>query len=87
MAVNCSVSPLAMLGLAGVTAIDTNVAEVTVSVVLPEMAPLVAEIVVLPAAAELASPCEPAALLIVATLVLLEAQVTCVVRFCVELSV
>ena len=67
MAVNCSVSPLAMLGLAGVTAIDTNVAEVTVSVVLPEMLPLVAEIVVLPAAAELASPCEPPALLIVAT--------------------
>ena len=87
MAVNCSVSPLAMLGLAGVTAIDTSVAEVTVSVVLPEMLPLVAEIVVLPAAAELARPCEPPALLIVATLVLDEAQVTCVVRFCVELSV
>ena len=69
------------------TAIDTNVAVLTVSVVLPEMAPLVAEIVVLPAAAELASPCEPAALLIVATLVLEDTQVTCVVRFCVELSV
>ena len=60
---------------------------VTVSVVLPEMAPLAAEIVVLPTAAELASPCEPAALLTVATLVLLDAQVTCVVRFCVEPSV
>ena len=79
--------PFAMLGFAGVTAIDTNVAEVTVSVVLPEMAPLAAEIVVLPTAAELASPCEPVALLIVAALVLLDAQVTCVVRFCVELSV
>ena len=78
---------MAILGVAGVTAIDTNVAELTVSMVLPEMAPLVAEIVALPAAAELASPCEPAALLIVATLVLLEAQVTCVVRFCVEPSV
>ncbi len=44
-----------MLGVAGVTAMDTNVAEVTVSVVLPEMAPLAAEIVVLPAAAELAN--------------------------------
>ncbi len=76
-----------MLGVAGVTAIDTNVAEVTVSVVLPEMAPLAAEIVVLPTAAELANPCEAAALLTVATLVLLDAQVTCVVRFCVELSV
>ena len=41
----------------------------------------------LPTAAELASPCEPLALLIVATPVLEEAQVTCVVRFCVELSV
>ena len=49
--------------------------------------PLVAEIVVLPTAAVLANPCEPAALLIVATVVLLDAQVTCVVRFCVELSV
>ncbi len=28
-----------MLGVAGVTAIDTNVAAVTVKVVLPEMAP------------------------------------------------
>ncbi len=56
-------------------------------VVLPETAPLAAEIVVLPTAAELARPCEPAALLIVATLVLLDAQVTCVVSVCVELSV
>ncbi len=87
MAVNCSVRPFATLGLAGVTEIDTSVAEVTVSVVLPEMDPLVAEMVVLPVAAELASPCEPPALLIVATPVLLEAQVTCVVRFWVELSV
>ena len=47
---------MAMLGLAGVTAMDTNVAEVTVSVVLPETTPLVAEIVVLPTAALLASP-------------------------------
>ncbi len=76
MAVNCSLSPLAILGLAGVTAIDTNVADVTVSVALPEMLPLLAEIVVLPADAELASPREPPALLIVATSVSLEAQVT-----------
>jgi hypothetical protein len=65
-----------MLGAAGVTAIDTSVADVTVSVVLPEMDPLVAEILVLPTAAALARPCEPAALLMVETLVLLEAQVT-----------
>ncbi len=87
MAVNCSLSPLAMLGLAGVTAIDTSVAAVTVNVVLPEMLPLVAEMVVLPAAAELARPCDPAALLMVATPMLLEAQVTWLVRFWVELSV
>ena len=80
MAVNCFVRPLAMLGLVGVTATDTNVADVTVSVVLPEIAPLVAEIVVPPTAAELAKPCEPAALLIVATLALDEAQLTWVVR-------
>ena len=78
---------MAMLGVAGVTAIDTNVAEVTVSVVLPEMAPLVAETVEVPAAAELANPGVPAALLMVATLVLEDAQLTCAVRFCVELSV
>ena len=72
--------------MAGVTWIDTSVAEVTVSEVLPEMLPRVAEIVVLPAATELASPCEPLALLMLAAPVLLEDQVTCVVRFCVELS-
>ena len=80
------VSPLAMLALAGVAAIDTNVAEVTVRAVLPERLPLVAVIVVLPAVTELARPCVPAALLIVATPVLLDVQVTSVVRFCVELS-
>src|SRR5271169_670932 len=35
VAVNCSVSPLAMLGLAGVTAIDCKAAAVTVSTVEP----------------------------------------------------
>ncbi len=78
---------MTMLGLAGVTAIDTRLAAVTVSVVLPEMLPLVAEMVVLPTATELARPCEPAALLMVATAVVPEAQVTWVVRFWVELSV
>ncbi len=67
--------------------IDTRLAEPTVREVPPEMLPLVAERVVLPTAPELASPCEPAALLMVAILVLLEAQVTWVVRFWVELSV
>ena len=42
VAVNCCVLPLAIEGVAGVTAIDTNVAAVTVSVVLPETVPDVA---------------------------------------------
>jgi hypothetical protein len=65
-----------------VTAIDTSVAAVTVSVVLPEMAPLVALIVVLPAFSADAKP----AALIVAVVVLDDAHVTLAVRFCVELS-
>ena len=56
-----------MLGLAGVTAIDTRVAAVTVSEVDPETLPSVAEIVVEPPFAEVARPFEPPALLIVAT--------------------
>ena len=42
VAVNCCVPPLAIDGFAGVTAIDTSVAAVTVSVVLPETVPEVA---------------------------------------------
>ena len=76
VAENCSVSPLATLGLAGVTAIDTRAAAVIVRPVLPETLPLVAVMVVPPVAAELARPCEPAALLIVTAVVLLEDQVT-----------
>ncbi len=80
------VVPLAMLGLVGLTATETSVAAVTVSVVEPEILPDVAVIVVVPAATEVASPFEPAALLIVAAAVLDELQVTAAVRFCVELS-
>ena len=39
VAVNCSVAPFAIEGFAGVTAIDTSVAAVTVKVVDPVMAP------------------------------------------------
>jgi hypothetical protein len=39
VAVNCSVAPLPIEGFAGVTAIDTSVAAVTVRVVDPVMAP------------------------------------------------
>ena len=79
---NCCVPPAATDGFTGVTAMDTSVAAVTVRVVLPEMAPLVALMVVLPAFSADAKP----ALLIVAVVVLDEAQVTLAVRFCVELS-
>ena len=70
-----------MLGLAGVTAIETSVADVTVSVVEPVMLPDVAVIVVDPAATALAKPLVPAALLMVPAAVFDEAQVTAVVRF------
>ena len=86
MAVNCWVVAKAMLGLAGVIAMDTSVAAVTVSVVDPDMLPDVAVIVVEPAATDVARPLEPAALLMVATPVVNEFQVTDVVRSCVVLS-
>ena len=82
MAVNCCVVPSAMLGVGGVTAIDTNVAGDTVKVSGAEvMAPIAAVMLVVPAATEVARPLEPAALLIVATEVVADAQVTEVVKF------
>jgi hypothetical protein len=42
VAVNCCVLPLVIDGFAGVTAMETRVAAVTVRVVLPETAPEVA---------------------------------------------
>ncbi len=79
---NCCVFPAVTVGFTGVTAMDTSVAAVTVSVVLPEMAPLVALMVVPPAFSADAKP-EP---LIVAVTVLDDAHVTLAVMFCVELS-
>jgi hypothetical protein len=75
-----------MLGLAGFTAMDSSVAEVTVSEVEPDMPPDAAEIVVEPAAAKVANPLEPAALLMAATAAVDELQVTVIVRSCVVLS-
>jgi len=86
MAVNCLDMPSAMLGLVGDTWIETSVAEVTVSKVLPETAPDVAVIVAEPASTEDASPLDPAVLLIAAIAVFDELQVTDAVRSCVELS-
>ncbi len=81
VAVNCSVVPALIEGLAGVTAIDTKVAAVTVSEVEPLIEPDVAVIVVLPCATLVANP----AALIVATLVVPELHVTVAVKFCVVL--
>jgi hypothetical protein len=82
VAVNCCVAPLVIDGFAGVTAIDCNVAAVTVRVVEPLIAPDVALIVEVPTPAPLASP----EALIVAVVVVPEDQVTLDVRFCVEPS-
>jgi hypothetical protein len=86
VAINCWVVPRAILGLTGVTAMDTSVAAVTVNVVLPEIVPAVAVIVVIPTDNEVASPLEPAALLMVATAGTDELQITVDVRFCVVKS-
>ena len=75
-----------MLGLVGFTAMDTSVAEVTVSKVEPDMLPDVAVIVVEPADTEEVNPLEPAALLMPATAASDELQVTVVVTSCVVLS-
>src|SRR5215469_10893165 len=73
--------------LFGVTTMDCSVAEVTVNSVEPLIEPLVALMVVVPAATVVATPWDPAALETVAAAVLDEAQVTCVVRSCVVWSV
>ena len=77
---------MTMLGLVGVTSMDTSVSEVTVNVVDPDILPDVAVIVVEPAVVELASPLEPAALLMAATAADDEFQVTDAVKSCVVLS-
>ncbi len=71
----------------GATMIDSSTAGVTVRVVVPEMLPDVAVIVVVPTSTEVASPLVPVTLLIVATSVFEEFQKTDDVIFCVELSV
>src|SRR5260370_31595414 len=78
---NCCVAPLEIEGFAGVTAIDTSVAGVTVSRVEPLMLPLVAEIVEVPAPTAVAKPVT----LIVATAPVPDAH-TPLVSTCVELS-
>jgi len=81
--VNCCVSPLAIEGFAGVTAIDCSVAGVTVRIVEPCNTPSVALMVLVPTPTALASPLVE----MVAAAVVPDAQVTEVVRFCVVVSV
>jgi hypothetical protein len=82
VAVNCCVSPLAIDGLAGVTAIDCSAAAVTVSTVDPTIAPEVALMVLVPTATAVANPPEP----MVAVAVVPDAQVTEAVKFFVLVS-
>ena len=86
---NDCAKPSANVGLAGVTSIETRVAGLTEKLVLAEIPEpaYVAVMVVVPVLAVVARPFVPAALLIVATVVLEEDQVTEVVRFWTELSV
>lgn len=74
----------AIVGFAGVTVIEIKVTDVTVSLVFTEeIFPNVALMKVWPRLTDVANPFDPAALLIVATLVAEELQVTAVVRSCV----
>ena len=86
VAVNCSVSASGTLGFAGLTAIDRNTATLTASTVEPATPLSVALIVERPSATPVAKPCDLEAFEIVATVVVAEAHVTWLVRFCVELS-
>jgi hypothetical protein len=79
VAVNCCVPPFGADGFAGVTAMDTTVAGVTVSVVLPLMLPELAWMVVEPVPIEVANP----AVLMVATVRVDELHVALLVKFCV----
>ena len=80
VAPNCRVVLRAIEGPLGDTAIDDNVAAVTVSCAVPIVAPSVAEMVVAPGFTLVATPLEPAVLLMVAAAVLDEVHVTCVVK-------
>ncbi len=75
-----------MLGFVGVISRETSVAGVMVKRVVADMLPDAAAIVVEPIAAAVASPLEPAALLMAAADVADELHVTEFVRFCVDPS-
>ena len=77
IAVNCNVALAVIEESTGVTAIDTKTAVVTVRPVVPVIEPEVALIVVLPGATPVAKP----PVVIVATDVLVELQITELVSF------
>jgi hypothetical protein len=82
--VNCSVSPFAIDGLAGVTATDTSVAAVTVNMSGGLVTPLNAAVICeVPTPAPVARP----AVVIVATVVVPDTHVAWLVRSCVLVSV
>lgn len=85
-AVYCCWTPSEIGADCGETSILVTVALVTVRAVEPDTEPWVAVIVVVPGATAVACPCRPAALLIVATAVLDEVQVTLAVMFWLVLS-
>jgi hypothetical protein len=87
VAVNCWLVPSASEAVAGVMASDTSAAEVTVRMVDPVTVPALAEMVAVPCPMLLATPCEPAALLIVATVAVSELHCTVSVMFCMLPSV
>lgn len=78
---NCCVVPKAIDGVAGVIAIDTNVALVTVSVVDTVTIPEAAVMFAVPWLTLLANPCAGAVLLIVATAGVFEVHSTVSVMF------
>ena len=79
VAVSCCVPPITTMGVVGVTAIETNAGALTVSNVDVLMLPDAAPIVLLPCTSEVARP----VVLIVATAVVAEVQVTVPLKFCV----
>jgi hypothetical protein len=85
-AVNWRVVPLAFDEFAGDTDTAVSTAGVTVSTVVPVIDPRVAVIVVVPAEIPVAVPLAPLALLMFATVMLDDVQITLAVRSCVELS-
>lgn len=87
VAANCCLVPKGIEGMAGVTAMESNSAGVTVRSVAPETEPEVAVTVVVPIPVLVARPLLPRLLLTTATAVFAELQVTEVVRSCVLPSV